>query len=45
MLELSRQTEKKPKELTPEEELQKLKENQILMQKALDDLLLSGGTL
>lgn len=42
MLRITRETEKKPKELTPEEELEKLKENQALIQKALDDLLLGG---
>jgi hypothetical protein len=43
MLQITRETEKKPKELTPEEEIQKIKENQELMQTALDDILLGGA--
>ena len=42
MLTMERETEKKPKELTQDEKLQELQEKQILMKKAVDDLIIGG---
>ena len=43
MLTMKRETEKKPKELTPDEKLEQVQKDQDLMQKALNDLLLGGS--
>ena len=43
MLTMERETEKKPRELTPDEQTAELQKRQDLMQKAIDSLILGGA--